>query len=284
MRHAKSEEAAKRAANFLREKLKIDHAPVGIVLGTGWGEALEFHDRRGVFFQEIPGFGSLDPLEGHAREVVFGFLKAQNGDWDTHPVIALRGRVHVNERPADPDLYGMVRLQIEMLLQLGVKTLILTCAAGSLRADIDVGNVVLIDGFATIYAPIMPGFAGEFRSPEDTIDTELQTTFCAAYRGSLRLGRGGHVMVPGPFFEGRKYDKPIMRNLHPGIAVVGMSVLPEASIASLYDGVKTLPLAFVTNTDSEEHSHEENQRRAKEKSPHLGDLLEQIVSLIARRA
>ena len=61
------------------------------------------------------------------------------------PVIALRGRVHLNEAPADPDLPMMVRLQTEMLLQLGVKTLILTNAAGGINTSFEQGALMVID-------------------------------------------------------------------------------------------------------------------------------------------
>lgn len=282
MRHKKSEESAKKAAEFLRRMLGIGaDIPVGIVLGTGWGDTIarDMYHERSVRFEEIPGFAALDPLEGHAREVVYGQLQDPNGGFT--PVIALRGRVHLNERPADPALYAMARLQIEMLLQLGVKTLILTCAAGSLRSEIEVGSVVLIDGFVTLFAPDMPLFAGEFCSPEDTIDLELME-YVRQIKSPLTFRRGGHVMLRGPFFEGRRYDKRILAGLYgtdTQPATVGMSVLPEACIAALYEGVWTVPVAFVTNTASEEHSHEENQKRAKAQAEHLGDLLLKIVSM-----
>lgn len=283
MRHQKSEAAAKRAAGFLRRALGIGREDVGIglVLGTGWGDVIsdDMYKKKSVPFEEIPGFGALDPLEGHARVVVYGELQDPNGGLT--PVVALRGRVHLNERPADRELHAMVRLQVEMLIHLGVKTLILTCAAGSLRPYVAVGDIVLVDGLITVFAPEMPLFAGEFGSPEDTIDRELLSAIKES-GGPLTFRRGGHVMLRGPFFEGRRYDKPLLAGL-PGTdcqpASVGMSVLPEACVASLYEGVKTVPLAFITNTASEEHSHEENQKRAKAKAQHLGDLLMKVVSM-----
>ncbi len=273
MRHAQSEHSAKAAADFLRSKLKIDPGsePVGLILGTGWGDVLAFDHDRKVSFAEIPGFGSLESLEGHARQVVCGTLAGRS-------VVALRGRIHLNERPADPGIYAMARLQVEMLIHLGVKKFILTCAAGSLTRDVSVGDIVLINGFVTLFAPEMPLFAGEFCSPEDAIDQELlDAVSAAAQRGlPVAIRRGGHVMLRGPFFEGRKFDKGLLADT--GAAVVGMSVLPEACVAALYSGVRVLPLAFITNSASEEHSHEENLRRAKDAAVHLGDVLTRIVA------
>ena len=135
MRHEYSEKMAKTVASVLANKLEIptnEQPRFGLVLGTGWGDALKLEGERSLPFGNLPGFEQLGTLTGHLRHVVYGKL-------DGTPVIALRGRVHLNEHPV-PNLafMGMVRLQIEMLLQLGVKRLILTCAAGSLADDVKV--------------------------------------------------------------------------------------------------------------------------------------------------
>lgn len=276
MRNKPLENKAHVAALRIRSQLGIKEAPaIGLVLGTGWGDAITFDDAREIPFGHITGFEDLAQLEGHARRVVYGKLGGV-------PVIALRGRVHLNERPNDPALAMMVRLQTEMLLQMGVKTLIVTCAAGALSKDgkhgLSVGGICVVDGFVTLYAPEMPLVAGEFCSPEDTLDERLQRIACDLAFGSgyeLSASCGGHVMVRGPFFEGRKYDKQLLANT--GASVVGMSLLPEACVAALYPGVKVLGLAFITNGMLEEHSHEENVKRAKEKSAKLGAYLARIV-------
>lgn len=275
MRNADCERLAAGEADLLRLKLSIDakDAPVGLVLGTGWGDVLALEHESSVPFKELQGFNKLASLEGHRRLVSYGWLKGRT-------VLALRGRVHLNESH-DPDHWRMVRLQVEMLLKLGVKTLILTCAAGSLLPGVLVGDIVLIDGFVTAFAPDMPGMGEEFGNPEDVIDQELLLRVLDTWtEGSLRIKSGGHAMLRGPFFEGRRYDKPLLRAS--GATVVGMSVLPEACIATLYPGVKVLPLAFVTNSATEEHSHEENLRRAKEAATSLGELLTHIVAQVPK--
>ena len=90
----------------------------------------------------------------------------------------------------------------------------------------------------------------------------------------LKCLPAGYAMVRGPQFEGRKYDKALLAQS--GAGVVGMSTLPEACIAQIY-GAKLLGLSFVTNSDSETHSHEENLRRVNAASENLGYLLEHII-------
>lgn len=273
MRNAEREAAAKKAARVIRQKLAILNgaAPIGLVLGTGWGNVLAVKDSREIAFSQIPGFESLKALEGHARQVVFGYLEGK-------PVIFLRGRVHMNEAPSDPSLARMVRLQIEMLLQLGVKTLIVTSAVGSLSSDLPVGSIGVVNGFVTVYAPEMPLWGGEFGSPEDTLDPMLRQ-IALQERGELTVSEVGHVMVRGPFFEGRRYDKPLLAKS--GAGVVGMSILPEACITALYSGARVLALCFITNSAVEIHSHEENLARAKAASALLGGYLSRLVARIS---
>lgn len=260
---------AREAAEALVAHLGLDprNPPrIAVVLGTGWGDALEFENRRSVPLKNITEyFWSLGTLAGHAREVVAGCVAGND-------IIALRGRVHLNEAPDNANIYHMVRLQVSMFFALGVTHVILTNAAGSLRPEVArVGDIVAADGFVMPFAPDLPGWAGEFKSPEDTLDPELRSIArVIGNKVGLAVHNGGYAMLRGPFFEGRKYDKPLLRMS--GATAVGMSTLPEACIAALYDA-KVLALSFITNDDAEEHSHEENVRRAQEKSGKLGALL-----------
>ncbi len=278
MRDEASERRASITAGHLRRIFDFPVPPkIGIVLGTGWGGTLGWkRECRAVSFEEISGFNNLPSLEGHARKVLCG-------DIEDKPVIALSGRLHVNEVPlSDPhseEFTRMVRLQVEMLLKLGVETLILTAAAGSLHPKILVGNFTIVDGFISLFAPDMPLFGGEFVSPDDALDPHLRECAVSAVKEAGGMPHmGGHAMVRGPFFEGRRYDKPLLALS--GASTVGMSMLPEACIAALYPPVKVLALTFITNSAFETHSHETNQVRAREKSEMMGEVLRGIIKRI----
>ena len=275
------EKHAHDAAEQIRRTLQIGdmQIPVGLILGTGWGDCLDFSDAREMSFEDIIGPGQLPHLDGHARRIVYGKLSGV-------PVIALRGRVHLNEMPGSANFQNIVRLQTEMLLHLGVKKLILTAAVGSLNDHVIFpGDLVLIDGFVTVFAPEMPLVAGEFCSPEDMIDQEKLRLIRSLFKVTSsnffdKVKSGGHVMVRGPFFEGRKYDKAFLATS--GASVVGMSILPEACVAALYPDVRIFPIGFVSNSAVDEHSHEENVRRAKESAKHLGGFLTEVTRLISK--
>ncbi len=283
MRDRKCEKRAEAAAKKINQRLVTRGTKIGIVLGTGWGDLLPLERKRELEFAEIPGFTELRELPGHARRVAAGEVGGV-------PVVALRGRIHLNEAPVSRRLAEMARLQIEMLLKTGVDTLILTCAAGSVNYPPGIGDVCVVDGFVTLFAPEMPLYAGEFCSPEDTLDRGLLQLALEAGR-QIPLDRrdvpqgerpfvcrGGHAMVRGPFFEGRRYDKNFLAQT--GARVVGMSVLPEACVAALYPGTRVLALAFVTNGPSEVHSHEENLARSKAAAATLGGYLQDIITKI----
>lgn len=271
MRNELCEATAKKAAAFLSKKLKIQKGKlVGIILGTGWGGQLHIENAKSIPFDLVPGFTKLAVLEGHNRRFVYGTVSGKS-------VIALQGRIHLNEDPSNPNLCKLVRLQTEILMQLGVKRLVTTCAAGALiDVGIKVGDLVVINGFMTLFAPPMPLFAGEFVSPEDALSKELIRIASLKnkrhYGGNIRTG--GYAMLLGPYFEGRIYDK--MALTRTGASLVGMSTLPEVCIAALYN-VEVLALAFITNSASEVHSHGTNMKKAAQFSSKLGTYLSSVI-------
>lgn len=276
--------AAKTAAGevFRRFGLSIENRPkVAIILGTGWGDSIGLEDERSIPLHEFAGFEHLKTHPTHKRLLCCGRL---NG----HLVFVLRGRVHLNEIPNSTDLADMVRQQIEMLCVLGVEKFVLTAAVGGLlrgkpwwkpwERRARVGTVCVVDGFVTLFAPDMPLYGGEFVAVEDMLDqSSRKISVEVGHEVGLDVFSGGHVMVRGPFFEGRMYDKLILARTRAD--VVGMSILPEACVAALYR-TKVLALCFVSNDDAEEHSDELVRERAKAAGDKLGDLLSGIVSRV----
>lgn len=269
------EQEAKDLAGRIREEYAIT-SPIetGVILGTGFGDKLDFTGFDAMNLASDPSFNNLQHLEGHKRRLLFGNIGGKE-------IIALSGRIHLNEDPGNSDIYKMVRLQTEVMLQLGVKKLIVTCAAGSLpgRKNIQVGDLVVIDSFVTLFAPQMPLWAGEFCSPEDALSEHLIETACGLkniYESHIHYA--GYAMVLGPFFEGRKHDKRLLAES--GAQLVGMSTLPEACVAALYPDVEMLGLAFVTNDAIAEHSHEQNLKTAESKSELLSRYLENLIQAI----
>ncbi len=283
--HPGRKQEAECAAKMIRGRLeqaehlaaRDDRRWIGLVLGTGWGDALTLHDSIQIPFSEIPGFEALGELAGHRRVLEIGYIDAEHAK---PPVAVLRGRVHMNEDPLDPAVPKMVRLQIAMLCELGTRRFVLTCAAGSLESSISVGHLAVMKSFVMFGNEIMPLWGGEFASPEDVLEPSWVRTACeAAMAAEIAVVYEGvaHAYVRGPHFEGRSNDKGNLAKL--GAHTVGMSVKPECCIAGLY-GARAVGVAFITNDAIETHDHETNVARAKASSAKLGAFLERVVTTL----
>lgn len=261
---------------LLRKQLQIleeTSFDTALVLGTGWGDSLDTGPHKSMNLVHLPGGENLDTIEGHKRRIEIGNVGGRD-------VLILRGRVHMNESTFNPDAAIFVRMQIELLLRLGVKNLILTCGAGGLTVDATPGKVYFINSFISDFGEVLPLFAGEFVSPEEMLD--------AAWRNEARNAVvnladvdtlcGSYVFYRGPQIEGIRHDKGQM--LKRGGSVVGMSIKPECAIAALYKdkGVRVLALAHVMNGSGEVLNHIVHTEKAQTNSVRLGAILTNIVA------
>lgn len=258
-------DTARDTAAQIKKALGFSSAHIGLILGTGFGDVLPFKETDRLSLKKIHGFGKLSDLTGHKRELILGKSKKRKN------ILALSGRIHLYEG-FEQDVLPMVRLQTEMLCHLGVKKLIVTSAVGRLNKNIPVGSLVVIEDLITSYSPsVLMG--EEFVPYNAAIDKKLNNTIFKIsrqhYDGITAYGR--HVMLKGPGFE-TMADKKLLELT---ADVVGMSMLPEISIASLY-GIKAVGLCFVTN-DELEHSHEQNLRRGHDQAPALNKVLTEIL-------
>ncbi|MDP3986067.1 MAG: hypothetical protein Q8P77_01385 [Candidatus Veblenbacteria bacterium] len=273
--------AAEIAAKYLKNYFKIEEVSTAIVLGTGLNNTIVFDTppkKEPVPFHwlPLPEVSNLPGLDGHARTIQLGYV-------DGEPILVLNGRFHMNETIMNPELIKMVRLQIEMLPYMGVKKLILTCAAGSIgiRGGLhpEVGDVVLIDGFITLYAPKRPLFGGEFNSAEDALSPDLIKIAQTSYPTRRWWKNGTYAMVCGPDLEGRKRDKDILHR--DGACCVGMSILTEAAVAAQYPPMEVLALAFISNDWLEKDSHQLNKNRMEQHKEDNIKLLTGVASAVA---
>ena len=102
---------AEEATYLIEQSLTPDRIPaVALVLGTGWGGAMELEMSKGLELENIRGFENLKHLpriEGHERVVVCGDIGGKR-------VIALRGRIHLNEDSTHQAEVGGMVLQLPL--------------------------------------------------------------------------------------------------------------------------------------------------------------------------
>ncbi|MFO7166634.1 MAG: purine-nucleoside phosphorylase, partial [Chloroflexota bacterium] len=228
---------------------------VGLILGSGLG-ALgdELADGVAVPYTDIPGF-PRSTVVGHRGELAIGRLGGQ-------PVAVMRGRFHFYEG------YSMqqVTFPVRVLRALGCDTLLVTNAAGGVRDDWQVGDLMRITD--QIFLPGMAGYhplrganddrlGPRFPAMVGAYDPELgRLAHTVAREQGTVLREGVYLMLAGPAFESSA-ELRMARVL--GADGVGMSTAPEVIVAR-HMGMRVLGISLITNLalpDGPPANHEE---------------------------
>ena len=221
---------------------------IAIILGSGLGGlANQIQQPRTIAYADLPGFPLLTVL-GHIGELIAGEL-------DGVPVIVLKGRKHFYETD---DAYPL-RTMIRTLKAVGIDTLFLSNAAGSLRASIKVSELMLITdhinflGLNPLTGPNDESFGPRFFPVSDAWDPALATRVKAvAKKEGITLHAGVYVAFRGPSFETPAEIRMVQGW---GADAVGMSSVPDCLIAR-HCGLKVVGFSCITNMGaglSDEH-------------------------------
>ena len=231
-------ERAERAARFIRSRVDVD-VLVGVVLGSGLGAfADDLENSVAVPYDEIPGFAHAT-VEGHAGKLVIG--SAGN-----IPVAAMQGRFHFYEGYSLDD----VTFPIRVMKLLGVRTLILTNAAGSLNTELGPGSLMIISDHINLMGvnPLIgrndERFGPRFPDLTTTYDPALQQMVIEEARPiGIEMRRGVYAALTGPSYE-TPAEIHMVRTM--GADAVGMSTVPEAIVARHMD-MQVIGISCITN-------------------------------------
>lgn len=242
-----------------------------VVLGSGLGSLVdEVTDPIRIPYADIPGFPE-SAVSGHAGELVAGYLGGQ-------PILMLAGRVHYYEQGNA----SAMRPAIEALSGIGVQSLILTNAAGSVRQDMPPGSVMQITDHIN-YSGMNP-LIGEdsdsrFVGMTNAYDADLSIAMRnAAIRAGVPLFSGVYMWFSGPSFE-TPAEIRMARTL--GADAVGMSTVPEVILARFF-GMRVAAASVITNYGAgmtgAELSHEETKDMAPIGGKRLAAILTEMIS------
>lgn len=244
---------------------------IGIVLGSGLGTLVdEVEQPIRIPYTDLPGF-PVSGVSGHAGELVAGLLGGV-------PVIMLSGRIHYYEKG---DATAM-RLPIEVLKGLGVQSLILTNAAGSLREDLPPGSVMQISDHINFsgYNPLIGEHSdSRFVGMTTAYDAALSAAMhAAAAKQGIPLSSGVYMWFSGPSFE-TPAEIRMARIL--GADAVGMSTVPEVILARFF-GLRVAAASVITNYGAGmtggELSHEETKYMAPVGGKRLAAILKTMIA------
>lgn len=263
------------ACRALGERLGSRKPRIVIVLGSGLGRFVErLRDPVRFSWGDLPGFAHAG-VAGHEGEMVAGLC-------DGMPVLCQNGRLHAYEGH-DP---AAVAFPVRVYAALGVDVLIVTNAAGGIRAGLEPGSLLLLQDQInlTFRNPLIgPVVGGEVRFPDmsDSYDAELRAQARdVARKECVGLAEGVYAGVLGPSYETPAEIRMLARA---GADAVGMSTVSEV-VTARARGLRCLGLSTITNRASglgpSRLSHEEVIRVSADAGERLGRLLTGVVGRV----
>jgi xanthosine phosphorylase len=261
------------ARQLLQQHGERARADVGLILGSGLGALGDaVTDAVVTHYADLPGF-PVSTVSGHAGRLVIGTLAGRR-------VAVMQGRAHVYEGTKAPELAVGVRT----LHALGVTTLLVTNAAGSLRGKAPPGHLMAISdhinlmGVNPLIGPNDDDVGPRFLGMGDAYDTGiLAALHAAAAATDVPLDEGVYLAVPGPSFE-TPAEIRAFRTL--GADAVGMSTVPEVIVAR-HAGLRVGAISAITNLaegmGDVPLSHEQTLAGAADGADHLQRLLTAVL-------
>ena len=255
---------ARRAADAVAERTGVDAHDVAVVLGSGWAPAAtQLGDPTATApMAELPGFAPPS-AQGHGGQVLSLRIGA-------HRVLVLLGRIHAYE---GQDLRHVVH-PVRTAAAAGVRTVVLTNAAGGLREDFTVGQPVLISDHLNLTSR-SPLLGARF---VDLVDAYSPRLRALARDIDPTLTEGVYAGLFGPQYE-TPAEIRMLRTL--GADLVGMSTVHE-TIAAREAGADVLGVSLVTNLAAgmtgQPLSHDEVLAAGRQSATRMGSLLASVIA------
>jgi purine-nucleoside phosphorylase len=236
--------SVKETAAFLKKRL--DRLPsIGIMTGTGLGESVDKLKVSSVFhYRDLPHF-PVSTVDGHHGRLLLGTLACR-------PVAVLQGRFHLYEGYSPLE----VTFPVRVLQALGVRTLIVTNAAGGLNPAFKAGSLMLItdhinlSGANPLVGPNHDDWGVRFPDMNKTYDGHLSDLARqGATVSGIGLAQGVYAGLLGPSLE-TPAEIRFLKTI--GADAVGLSTIQEV-IAAVHGGMRVLGLSTLTNINDPDH-------------------------------
>ena len=252
--------------NALKSVLGGRKPKYAIILGSALGSVVDtVDDALATPYSELSGF-PIPKISGHAGKLVLGKISGVE-------VAVLAGRAHAYESGNA----AVMRPALEQLKAAGIETLILTNAAGSLKASMKPGTLMALTDHINCSGmnPLIGQHGDEnFVSMTNAYDADLRKQLlAAAKKEKIALKQGVYCWYSGPSFE-TPAEIRMMQII--GGTAVGMSTAPETIIARRL-GMKVMAISTITNLAAgikgASPSHEETKREGMKAAGHMKQLL-----------
>ncbi len=226
------------AVGFLSQKVK-DFPKIAVILGSGLGAyADSFDDKIVIPYEKIPNF-PISTVAGHSGNLVIGTINGKR-------VVAMQGRVHYYEG------YSMRKITFpaRVLTAMGVKTAIITNAAGGINENFTMGDLMMISdhinfmGTNPLIGENLDSFGPRFSDMSEPYSKKLRTKMRhTAEKLNINIKEGVYIAMSGPSYE---TPAEIRMSKTLGADAVGMSTVPEVIVFN-HSGVEVIGVSCITN-------------------------------------
>ena len=231
-------ENIKKTVSFIQKRIKIK-PEIAVITGSGLSAITDIiKNKTTIPYGKIPNFAE-STVAGHKGELVFGSYNGKN-------IIIFNGRLHFYEG------YTMKQISypVRILKELGVKTLIITCAVGSINKKYEIGDIIAVKdhinftGDNPLIGEHFESYGERFPDLTSVYDIDLlKKAKTAALKNKIRFHCGTYFAVKGPSYE---TSAEIAAFFKLGGDVVGMSLVAE-TITAAQANLKVLALTYVAN-------------------------------------
>lgn len=244
-------EKVKVISDWILEKINIK-PKIGIVCGSGLGGLGDhLEDAKAIPYSSIPHFPH-STVVGHKGNLVFGLL-------NKIPVVCMQGRFHAYEGYSN----ALCTMPMKVFKLIGVESVILTCAAGGINTNLEVGDIMVVkDHIApllwTLQNPLVghndERFGPRFPAANRIYTKKFRDVFqTIADKQNISIKSGVYSSLGGPCYETVSELRGLAQL---GADSVGMSTAHEALVAS-YCGLNVLAVALITNKAVLEYDSED---------------------------
>ncbi|WP_372755368.1 purine-nucleoside phosphorylase [Mariniflexile sp.] len=217
----------------------FENPEIGIILGTGLGQLInDIEILHEASYNHIPSFPTAT-VEFHKGKLIYGVFEGKK-------VIVMQGRFHLYEGYTLQDVTYPVRV----MKQLGIKTLLVSNAAGAINLNFKKGELMLIEDHINLQGSSPLAFKGvellgeRFTDMSAPYDAEINSKFKSiAKANNITLHEGVYASVVGPQLETRA-EYRMLKII--GADAVGMSTVPEIIVAN-HLNLKTAAVSVLTD-------------------------------------
>ena len=227
------------ATNFIK-KSGVKDPEIGVILGTGLGSQFvkEIRKQKNINYNSIPHF-PISTVESHKGQLIYGEIHGKK-------VLAMQGRFHYYEG------YGMkqITLPVRVMKMLGIKSLLISNAAGNLNMKWKKGELMLIDDHINLqpdnplrgvnFESLGPRFPDMSQPYSKDLNSKLKKI---AKAQKVKLNEGVYACVMGPNLETRA-EYRFLKTI--GADAVGMSTVPEVIVAN-HAGIPCCAVSVLTD-------------------------------------